>query len=387
MLFRSSHWRESTLGNELMTGYLNSGTNPLSAITVGAMADLGYAVSFNAADAYAKPAAASRTSSSSSSSSAARSTAALMGPFVKAMKDDHYYGEILDGAVKVTASNSVNALSAGATTVAYAHTVYVEQGVTRSGIDFGNRKTSSPTPTPTPTPAPTPTPTPSGSGASIAGTVYTDTNGNGAKDSGEPALSGWRVYLDTNRNGAYDSGERNVVTGSSGAYSFTGVAAGTYNVRQVDQGGWNRTNSTYVLTVSAGQSITGKNFGNFKSASIAGRVFNDADRDGVQDAGEAGLSGIRVYDDKNNNGRYDSGERSTTTNSSGNYTLGSLSAGQRTVRVVLSGRTIVSPSAGYHRLTPTSGQVITGKNFATRTSSSVRLVAAADTQLLAAAID
>ena len=36
------HWQESTLNNELMTGFLNLGENPLSRITAGSMKDLGY---------------------------------------------------------------------------------------------------------------------------------------------------------------------------------------------------------------------------------------------------------------------------------------------------------------------------------------------------------
>jgi hypothetical protein len=39
---RLSHWRESVLDNELMTGFLNLGENPLSRITAGSMRDLGY---------------------------------------------------------------------------------------------------------------------------------------------------------------------------------------------------------------------------------------------------------------------------------------------------------------------------------------------------------
>lgn len=39
---RGGHWRESVLRNELMTGYLNLGVNPLSRITAGSMRDLGY---------------------------------------------------------------------------------------------------------------------------------------------------------------------------------------------------------------------------------------------------------------------------------------------------------------------------------------------------------
>ena len=39
---RLSHWRESVLDNELMTGYLNLGENPISRITAGSLRDLGY---------------------------------------------------------------------------------------------------------------------------------------------------------------------------------------------------------------------------------------------------------------------------------------------------------------------------------------------------------
>lgn len=39
---RLSHWRESVLRNELMTGFINRGVNPLSRITAGSMRDLGY---------------------------------------------------------------------------------------------------------------------------------------------------------------------------------------------------------------------------------------------------------------------------------------------------------------------------------------------------------
>lgn len=37
-----SHWRESVLRNELMTGFINLGENPLSRITAGSLRDLGY---------------------------------------------------------------------------------------------------------------------------------------------------------------------------------------------------------------------------------------------------------------------------------------------------------------------------------------------------------
>ncbi|MEZ4414424.1 MAG: leishmanolysin-related zinc metalloendopeptidase [Gemmatimonadota bacterium] len=47
---RDVHWREAVLGTELMTSVLSTGANPLSAITVGSLADLGYSVNAGAAD-------------------------------------------------------------------------------------------------------------------------------------------------------------------------------------------------------------------------------------------------------------------------------------------------------------------------------------------------
>lgn len=50
------HWRESVFRNELMTGYLNSGHQPMSRLTIAALADNGYGVDLSAADPYTLPA-------------------------------------------------------------------------------------------------------------------------------------------------------------------------------------------------------------------------------------------------------------------------------------------------------------------------------------------
>jgi len=47
---QNSHWRESVLNNELMTGYLDVGSNPLSLLTVRSLQDLGYTVNTALAD-------------------------------------------------------------------------------------------------------------------------------------------------------------------------------------------------------------------------------------------------------------------------------------------------------------------------------------------------
>jgi hypothetical protein len=52
---RDSHWRESRLGNELMTGYISGSHNPISFMTVGSLMDVGYQVNFGAADPYMLP--------------------------------------------------------------------------------------------------------------------------------------------------------------------------------------------------------------------------------------------------------------------------------------------------------------------------------------------
>jgi len=46
----NSHWRKVVFGNELMTGYISSGANPLTIVSVAADADLGYVVNYAAAD-------------------------------------------------------------------------------------------------------------------------------------------------------------------------------------------------------------------------------------------------------------------------------------------------------------------------------------------------
>ena len=52
---RDGHWREEVFANELMTGFLDVGANPISRLTIGAFEDLGYSVDYAHADAYRLP--------------------------------------------------------------------------------------------------------------------------------------------------------------------------------------------------------------------------------------------------------------------------------------------------------------------------------------------
>jgi hypothetical protein len=55
-----SHWRESVLGDELMTGWISGASQPLSRATVASMGDLGYAVDLSRAEEVGSPAASLR---------------------------------------------------------------------------------------------------------------------------------------------------------------------------------------------------------------------------------------------------------------------------------------------------------------------------------------
>jgi hypothetical protein len=50
-----SHWRESVFDNEMMTGYIDTGLNPLSAMSIASLGDLGYHVDLSKADPYSVP--------------------------------------------------------------------------------------------------------------------------------------------------------------------------------------------------------------------------------------------------------------------------------------------------------------------------------------------
>src|SRR5262249_43997026 len=58
--------------------------------------------------------------------------------------------------------------------------------------------------------------------ASISGTVFQDSNGNGSLDAGEPGISGVSVSLSGTSSGS-------ATTNGSGVYTFSSVVAGNYS--------------------------------------------------------------------------------------------------------------------------------------------------------------
>jgi hypothetical protein len=129
-------------------------------------------------------------------------------------------------------------------------------------------------------------------GSSIAGTVWHDVNGDGVRTGGENGLFGQKVILSDSLGNPVDS----VLTNSGGAYSFTGVAGGTWHVDEILQPGWIVTAGLpgYGLMVAPNSSVAGLDFGNFQAPVLSGTVFNDHNQNGTPDSTEQGLAGWEV---------------------------------------------------------------------------------------------
>ena len=128
------------------------------------------------------------------------------------------------------------------------------------------------------------------------------------------------------------------------------------------------------LYLAGNDTFSGDNHGTFSvtistvaPASIAGRVFNDANNNGKRDIGENGLGLWKVYLDLNNNGKLDSTDKVATTDILGNYKFASLFAGKYVVRIVpVTGINTTTPSGGSYTYTLTAGQNVTNATFGER---------------------
>ncbi len=179
---------------------------------------------------------------------------------------------------------------------------------------------------------------------SIGDKVWDDTNNNGIQDPGENGIPGVTVKL-------YDCNDNLIAqttTNSNGIYKFSNLAPGSYYVQfelpagyaftSPDQGTDDNLDSdanitdgkTICTTLALGQTITNLDAGLVPSGSIGDKVWNDANNNGIQDPGEAGIEGvvIRLYDC---NGNF---IKETTTDSNGNYTFANLPAGSYSVQFV-----------------------------------------------------
>ncbi len=97
---------------------------------------------------------------------------------------------------------------------------------------------------------------------------------------------------------------------------------------------------------------------------ITGRKFEDLDADGVADAEEPGLEGLRVFIDANDDGQWNNGERSAITDATGHYVL-QAPAGLTTLRAARTANKIqtVPLPADHYSLTVEVGQTYSNLDF------------------------
>ncbi len=174
---------------------------------------------------------------------------------------------------------------------------------------------------------------PAGVTSTIGDSIFFDANGNGAQDGGEGGISGVTLRL-------LDGSGTVVATATTdvnGAYSFTGLAAGSYQVEVTDLfgalSGLNLSagsNPTGVIVLPAGIARNDIDFGYASSGgtgAIGGFVWHDSDGSGAVNGSEASLGiqaiTIDLYLDVNGNGALDAGVdnlvRSAQTDVIGDY--------------------------------------------------------------------
>jgi hypothetical protein len=202
--------------------------------------------------------------------------------------------------------------------------------------------------------------------AAISGRKFHDLDADGLADPGDPGLAGWTIYLDANGDNQLNPGEASTVTDANGNYVLT-PPLGVNVVREVMRSDWFQsapTSGEHTVNVAAGQLYTGRNFGNYRPATISGLKFHDLDGNGVQGAGEPGQQGWTIYIDSNNNGVLDGGEPTEVTDAAGTYEFNQLVPGTYRLREVMqSGWQQSAPQAGFHLVTVASEENVTGRDF------------------------
>ncbi|MEK7747513.1 MAG: right-handed parallel beta-helix repeat-containing protein [Nitrospirota bacterium] len=156
-------------------------------------------------------------------------------------------------------------------------------------------------------------------GYNVSGVVFVDSNHNGALDLAEAGILSVTLRI---FSGA--SPIATTTTDSAGKYIFTGIANGTYEVRETVPALYSPTTATIFPITINNAHITGQNFGNFAGMRITGTVFSDiglgggTPNNGIKDGTEAGISNTAVrVTDTGGGTLYDQ----TVTSQSGIYTL------------------------------------------------------------------
>ncbi len=230
--------------------------------------------------------------------------------------------------------------------------------------------TPTPTSTPTPTPTLTPTPTPTPPTARVEGKIWNDLNKDYILNEGEPGVPDATVRL---LDAVSASARYTVTSNAEGIYVFPAVDPGTYKLEVIPPSGY-QAPAPFDQPFDIGTLVAGNTYDNINvplvqlptptptpsptptPAVIQGRVFVDANGNGVFDDGESGIPNVEVHLYRLQGSIANVLVGSTTTSSTGEFTFNNLE--DDTYRVVQAHLGDYIPADGYEReVTVTRGNV------------------------------
>ncbi|TWT50242.1 Serine-aspartate repeat-containing protein D precursor [Rubripirellula amarantea] len=177
----------------------------------------------------------------------------------------------------------------------------------------------------------------------VGDTVFFDIDGDGTQDGDEPGIIGVVVQIAIDIDGdTIADYTASTTTDQSGQYSFDKVPDGTHTITIVTPNGGTPTtdhdgsaggDAASTFTISGTNDLT-QDFGVIGTGSIGDTIYWDINRNGAQDAGEAGLFNVPVQleIDFNSDGTPDH-TLNTTTDNTGHYLFENLLAGTYTLTV------------------------------------------------------
>ncbi|TXH83196.1 SdrD B-like domain-containing protein, partial [Thauera aminoaromatica] len=189
-------------------------------------------------------------------------------------------------------------------------------------------------------------------GAAIGDRVWEDSNANGRQDAGEAGIAGATVRLYTCVDGAPGTLVATATTDASGNYAFSGLVPGQYVVAFETPAGYQLSSAdvgaddgldsdaglgglTGCYTLASGETNDTVDAGFWRPAAIGDRVWLDANANGQQDAGEAGVAGVTVELYACVDGQPSGGAlAATTTDADGHYAFTGLVPGHYVVKFV-----------------------------------------------------